>query len=92
MPPRKRQTEEIDIPTDENNDGEDMVSIQDPDFLRFSNDLRQPHLIQQQELNDLISDLNLSIRQTELLGSLCKNGIYSYRIQKYLYNENHIKK
>ncbi|KAL0829765.1 hypothetical protein ABMA28_003252 [Loxostege sticticalis] len=47
-------------------------SNKDPDFLPSTSSLGRQHLINQSELNDLIRDLDLSIRQAELLGSRLK--------------------
>jgi hypothetical protein len=41
--------------------------ISDPDFQPSTS--KEPHLISQSELNNLVRDLNLSKSQTEFLGS-----------------------
>lgn len=71
MPPKKNQTKKLDKPSNEYNDGKEGMKVEnhDPNFLPSSGDRNRPHLIQQQELNSLIRDLNLSVRQAELLGS-----------------------
>lgn len=49
---KKSQTEDLDMTRDANNEGEDII-VDNDDFLPSSSDLRQPHLIQLQELIDL---------------------------------------
>lgn len=43
LPPKKTETEELDIPSDENSDDKDMrVNNSDLDILPSSSDLHQP--------------------------------------------------
>jgi hypothetical protein len=54
----------------DNNDDEPVPmeqDISDPDFQPSTSN--EPHLISQDELNDLVRDLNLSKSQADLLGS-----------------------
>lgn len=70
LPPNASQSAEQDMLSDEDNDDVDIQdNNQDPEFIPSSSLLNSPHLIEQQELNDLIRDLGLSVRQAELLGS-----------------------
>lgn len=56
----------------EYNDG----SSEDPEFIPSTSSVGRPHQINQNKLNDLIRDLDLSIRQAELLGSRLKEWIF----------------
>ena len=51
-----------------------IKDISDPDFQPTSS--TAPHLISQEELNDLERDLTLSKSQVELLGSQLQGGTY----------------
>ena len=57
----------------EHNDSQDMeVDNQDQDLLSSSSILHHAHLTGKQKLNDLIRDLNLSVRLAESLGTKLK--------------------
>lgn len=61
------------------------VQNQDPYFLPSSRVVHQPNSIQQQEINDMICDLYLFIRQAEVRESRRQQWYY-------LYNQNKVKK
>lgn len=63
-PPSKNEIEDF-LMIEEQND----ERCDDPEFLPSTSSLSRPPLIKQDQLNDLIRDLDLSIRQAELLGS-----------------------
>lgn len=65
-----------------------QVDNQDLDFLPCSSDLQQPHLVQQQELNDLIRDF----RKSELHHHQGNKNSTCHKIQKNLFNKTEIKK
>lgn len=66
LPPSKNEI--CGLRDETSDEEEDIEASEDPDFFPSSSSL-DPHLIEQHELNDLIRDLNLSVRQSELLGS-----------------------
>ncbi|KAH9631001.1 hypothetical protein HF086_000727, partial [Spodoptera exigua] len=72
LPPSKNEIEVPEEPDLPNVVEYSEESSEDPEFLPSTSSLGRPHLINQNELNDLIRDLDLSIRQAELLGSRLK--------------------
>lgn len=64
--------ESIILREEEENRVEDNVDneVEDPDFQTL--DSSEPHLLEQEDLNDLVRDLKLSKQQAELLGSRLK--------------------
>lgn len=68
--PMPRTPEPCAISSDDD-DGEENYALEKEisEYVPPKSSLKEPHMIQQQELNDLFRDLNLSIRQSETLGS-----------------------
>ncbi|KAH9631060.1 hypothetical protein HF086_015045 [Spodoptera exigua] len=64
------------------------VCVDEDDDFEFEEIAKEPHLITQGDLNDLVRDLNLSKKQSELLGSRLKEWNLLHHNTKVSYFRN----